>query len=136
VADPGLTSGASGAVPERRARPITILGRLDRIDLPGGAAGPGWAWWCPGCLSYHAVDGRWHVTDAESNRPTIVPSVVVHAAGGGVRCHSLIRAGLIEFFSDCDHPWAGNVLPMEAFEPLEDEEPGGASAPGAEGCGF
>lgn len=82
--------------------------RLARVDLPGGVPGPGWAWWCPGCCSHHAVDlARWSVTGAETDQPSIVPSVVVRDAEGAVVCHSFVRHGVIEFLSDCRHALAG-----------------------------
>jgi hypothetical protein len=112
------------------------LSQLERIDLPGGEPGPGWAWWCPGCLSHHAVDRRWSVSEPETAAPSIVPSVVVRDSSGRVACHSLIRAGVIEFFSDCAHPWAGNSLPMEPFEPPgwgpTEQEGSSPAAPGGE----
>lgn len=99
--------------------------RLERIDLPGGAPGPGWAWWCPGCCSHHAVVGsRWSVTGAETDRPSIVPSVVVHGPDGGILCHSIVREGRIQFLSDSAHPWAGQELPLEPAEPEPPPQPG------------
>jgi len=112
-----MSDQPAGAAPGPRDR-HALLGRLQRIDLPGGKPGPGWAWWCPGCLSNHAVDGRWRVRGADGPTPSIVPSVVVHGTNGALRCHCLIRGGHIEFFSDCAHPWASNTLPMEPWEPL------------------
>ncbi len=99
-----------------RRRLAALLGRLERVDLPGGRPGPGWAWYCPGCASHHAVDDRWTVTAADTGAPTIVPSVVVRDAAGAVVCHAFIRAGVIEYLSDCRHPWAGSSVPMDPFD--------------------
>lgn len=100
-----------------------LLVQLERIDLPGGEPGPGWAWWCPGCCSHHAVvTPPWTVTGADSERPSIVPSVVVRDGSGRVTCHSIVREGRILFLTDCTHPWAGQELPLEPAEP----EPPGA----------
>lgn len=91
--------------------------RLARVELQGGLPGPGWAWWCPGCCTHHAVDeARWSVTGAESSRPSIVPSVVVRDAAGAVVCHSYVREGSIEFLSDCRHPLAGATRPLEPLD--------------------
>lgn len=103
-----------GWVSHTQGRPF---GRLERIDLPGGAPGPGWAWWCPGCQSHHAVDGRWAVMDPDGAAPSIVPSVVVRDGNGLVLCHSIVRDGVLDYLTDSAHPWAGASVRMEPFEP-------------------
>lgn len=92
--------------------------------------------WCPGCKSAHAVivDGsRGWTFDGNQAAPTFSPSVLVKGtvpisdeehtaimAGGHVTprplvCHSFVRAGRIQFLSDCTHDLAGQTVDLPDF---------------------
>jgi hypothetical protein len=84
--------------------------------LVSGAAGlvDGWAMWCPGCESVHAIDETWQF-DGNLDAPTFSPSLLVQYGSrpGDKRCHSFVRAGHWEFLSDCTHALAGQTHPMQ-----------------------
>lgn len=93
--------------------------------------------WCPGCDEAHVIvhGGAGWSWDGNAERPTFAPSLLVrsgHHADGkhpcwctynrdhpddpspfkcGV-CHSFVRAGRIEFLSDCTHALAGQTVPL------------------------
>jgi hypothetical protein len=80
-------------------------------------------WWCPGCESNHVVPvmpgepSGWFF-DGDLEAPTVNPSVLVYAhprmppEKNQPRCHSFVRAGRIEFLTDCEHSLAGQTVPM------------------------
>lgn len=94
--------------------------------------------WCPGCKSTHAVDAGWYF-NGNYARPTFSPSILVnsgHYAPGHTgdcwctwnrdhpedpvsfkceRCHSFVTDGEIRFLTDCTHPLAGQIVPLEPF---------------------
>ncbi len=106
-----------------------LSAKLRSIDL--GRRGIGF--WCPGCEEMHAIkiEGApaWE-WDGNVNAPTISPSIRVRGkrrltddehrrimAGERLEipdqcCHSFVRAGQIEFLSDCTHPLAGKTVPL------------------------
>ena len=55
--------------------------------------------------------------------PTVSPSILVRYGGpdagvGGAPpqcCHFFVRAGNIEYLSDCTHAFAGKIIPMEPW---------------------
>lgn len=88
----------------------------------------GFSHWCPGCKETHAIHidkpnhcgARWSF-DGNVDRPTFAPSINIsspeHTFAGGVkieaqRCHYFLRAGQIEFLSDCTHPLRGQTVPL------------------------
>lgn len=77
--------------------------------------GPRLHWWCPGCGQPHCVQvgagpgPRW-VWNADVERPTFEPSVLV--TGHDTRCHSFVRDGAMQFLSDCTHQLAGQTVPI------------------------
>lgn len=104
------------------------------------ARGPWVSFWCPGCNEAHAIavghaDWTW---DGDAITPTFSPSVLVttghflpgHKPGMSCwctyyakhpekepgftcgRCHSFVRAGIIEFLSDCTHALKGQNVPL------------------------
>lgn len=105
-------------------------------SVAGGCVG----FWCPGCDEAHVirVDGpsAWGF-DGNVGAPTFSPSVLVTGVkmtpeadamiargespeGGSYptvpqRCHSFVRAGRIEFLSDCTHALAGQTVPLPAW---------------------
>lgn len=77
---------------------------------------------CPGCQNLHPIyvfpsthPQQW-VWDGNVDAPTFSPSLLVEYNWGAphvlVRCHSFIRAGKIEFLSDCTHALAGQTVAM------------------------
>ena len=99
-----------------------------------GTAGTGIAFWCPGCNQAHAIrtDGpggeynraqwKW---DGNAESPTVSPSILVRtpwsesiepgddpAQWQDEVCHSFVRAGQIQFLSDCTHALSGKTVPL------------------------
>ena len=77
---------------------------------------------CQGCGELHGIwvdkpnpitGGRW-TWNGNMDKPTVSPSLLLPA---NPRCHAWIRDGLIEFLPDCDHPLAGQTVPL-AHDPL------------------
>jgi hypothetical protein len=85
--------------------------------LPGGRI----AYWCPGCEHAHSIGvdaplengARW-TWDGDEETPTFSPSI---NSGPGTRsqCHHFVRAGMVEFLSDCWHTLAGQTVPLPAW---------------------
>lgn len=82
-----------------------------------------WTFWCPGCKTHHYFGQRW-TWDNNREAPTVSPSILVTYNGpdAGIngappaRCHLFVRAGQLEFLSDCTHALAGQTVPMEPLE--------------------
>lgn len=73
--------------------------------------------YCPGCDDIHQVTG-W-AFDGNLAAPTFSPSVLVrYYDGDAVRatCHSFVKAGRIEFLSDCTHSLAGTTVDLPDWE--------------------
>lgn len=89
--------------------------------------GDGTVWrtfWCPGCGRGHTIDQTWDF-DGNYEVPTFSPSVLTYGSPWQTdvpRCHSFVRAGRIEFLSDCTHPLAGQTVDMVPW-PEQDEAP-------------
>lgn len=82
------------------------------------------AFWCPACLTLHAVtEGRWQITGTDT-APTFRPSLLVRPAPVATprgqmfapavegRCHLYVTEGKIEFLADSTHAMAGQTVPM------------------------
>lgn len=82
---------------------------------------------CPGCEEPHVIPTKPHERgwdfDGNEAAPTFSPSILVHETPVSPRCHSFVRAGRIEFLSDCTHKLAGLTveLPELASPPPEGE---------------
>jgi len=103
-------------------------------------------YWCQGCEKAHVVrtDGAGPWTfDGNLEAPTFSPSVLctsghyvpTHKEGDRCwctynaehperpsrfhceRCHTFIRAGMVQFLSDCTHALAGQTLPLPDLPP-------------------
>lgn len=68
-------------------------------------------YWCPGCQSNHALSEAWNFNN-NFESPTFSPSVLA-TDGQGLRCHHYVRAGHIEYLSDCTHDLRDQTIPME-----------------------
>ena len=86
-----------------------------------------WYLLCPGCYEQAkrdrpTVDAFWiyaalhvfndtaHQFNGDTEKPTLSPSLLV--TGGGNRCHSYVRDGMIRFLGDCTHPLAGQTVEL------------------------
>ena len=109
------------------------MGSVATYEL--SANGSFW-WWCPGCDEPHRVptqgDKVWKLT-MEGDVPTLSPSIHVLPWKSGdpkyksqPRCHSFIKAGKIEFLSDCEHALAGKTVDLP---PWNDDESDFNSSP-------
>lgn len=103
---------------------------------------------CPGCQEYHGVwtgkpngltGAKW-TWNGDRVKPTFSPSILTRftknppghpstwtwskgkesLADGAkeITCHSFVRAGMIQFLSDCTHALAGQTVPLKP-DPLE-----------------
>lgn len=79
---------------------------------------------CPGCNRDHCVPAeRWHF-NGDLEFPTLSPSVKHFTPAGTNRpektiCHYFIRAGFIEFCSDCQHDLKGQKVELPPIEKAE-----------------
>lgn len=83
---------------------------------------------CPGCKLVHGVNTKqpgmpkWEF-DGNLESPTFSPSILVRYNWGPeqmpVVCHSFVRAGQIQFLSDCTHELSGQTV---SLPDLDDEE--------------
>lgn len=83
------------------------------------------AFWCPGCASTHVVNlereyGPAWGWDKNGDAPTFTPSILVSTHDKKI-CHSFVKAGQIEFLSDCTHALAGQTVPMPDWPYAEGE---------------
>jgi hypothetical protein len=90
---------------------------------------------CPGCDDAHAIrtgngpGPRW-TYDGNAEAPTFEPSVLVSGFIPSDKpeefddasrdqpfvCHSFVRAGTIQFLSDCTHALAGTTVDLPDFD--------------------
>lgn len=84
--------------------------------------------WCPGCDIAHIVrhgtatpddpGPRWH-WNGNVDQPSFEPSILVQYPWGNPQqvrvCHSFVKAGTIQFLSDCTHALAGKTVPLPAW---------------------
>ncbi len=94
-------------------------------------------YWCQGCEDTHQVRIRpapspsWS-WDGNADAPTFEPSVLTTYEGVDAddvdglpsRCHTFIRAGMVQFLGDCSHRFAGQTLPLPDW-PYADGKYGG-----------
>lgn len=98
--------------------------------------GGGFSYWCQGCEEVHCISSGWSF-DGNLEAPTFSPSVLVTSghytpnwSGRGCwctynaehpddpsgfecsRCHTFIKAGMVQFLDDCTHALAGQTLPL------------------------
>lgn len=86
-----------------------------------GVQSYGFHWWCPGCDTAHGVPvqgpNAWGFEGTPDN-PTLSPSVLVNGGQqnpGCPVCHCYVRAGKIQFLSDCTHELAGQTVEIPDF---------------------
>jgi hypothetical protein len=98
------------------------MARVRNLDYGEGVKGI--AFECPGCESHHAVPTTgpraWRYND-DMDAPTLEPSILVRWPQGDPPvnkvCHSFVRAGRIEFLSDCTHKLAGQTVELMEVAP-------------------
>jgi hypothetical protein len=89
----------------------------------------GYSFHCPGCSDDHVITTKpyprgWDF-DGNEAAPTFSPSILVYPGrdmkdGVAVetpRCHSFVRAGRIEYLSDCTHALAGQTVALPELTP-------------------
>ncbi len=71
-------------------------------------------YWCPGCRHRHSVDPQVHKFNADFERPTFSPSLLLQYVkqSGPYTCHSYIENGEIRFLGDCTHEMAGQTVQL------------------------
>ena len=70
-------------------------------------------WWCPGCKTHHYFTDEWKF-NGDYEKPFFQPSLRTRL------CHVVIKDGIIHFFGDCKHKYAGLNIPMG---PVNNDEP-------------
>lgn len=111
---------------------MAALGK--KLRTMAGGDGSDWrgiAFWCPGCASVHAikVSASGWTFDGNAVAPTFSPSILVTYDGADAdqpealpsRCHSFVKAGQIEFLSDCTHALASKTVPLPDWPYAEGE---------------
>lgn len=90
----------------------------------------GWIY-CLGCKGYHRLRIRMpkyptqqEINDQKNNvhglwtysgtarKPTFRASLLVNGKGEGIRCHSFITDGMIQYLDDCQHELAGQTIEL------------------------
>lgn len=72
----------------------------------------GWLIFCPACRYGHCFDSRW-TFNGDVERPTFRASMLVNAnTPSGIRCHSFVTCGRIEFLNDCGHAMRGQTVDL------------------------
>ena len=98
--------------------------RITHVPTHDGAH-YGYSFVCPGCQDAHTIPtipyaNGWDF-DGDEERPTFSPSILVYphatfredgTVGETFRCHSLVRAGQIQFLNDCTHALAGQTVDL------------------------
>jgi hypothetical protein len=98
---------------------MSVLKRIEHSSIA--------IFYCPGCEEHHQIDlSKWEF-DGNFDKPTFSPSYLTwndpnpnadpkHDRDGkyrrGFRCHSFIKAGQIEYLSDCTHKLAGQTVAL------------------------
>lgn len=80
---------------------------------------------CPGCAELTPTGSGLHMIpvtttehrdswtwDGNLEAPTLEPSILTNKNDPSKRCHSYLRAGVIEFLGDCAHSLAGQRVPL------------------------
>ena len=79
----------------------------------------GYGHYCPGCDMLHIFDSRWSF-NGDMDKPTFSPSMLVQYTWGPEnekkRCHYFLRAGQLQFLSDCTHHLVGQTVELPDYE--------------------
>lgn len=74
---------------------------------------------CPGCKCGHKFDSRW-AFNGSLELPTFTPSMLVESQGDGVRCHSYVTSGRIQFLEDTTHELRGQTVDLPAVAQMQE----------------
>jgi hypothetical protein len=69
--------------------------------------------WCQGCDCGHIFKTPDWQFNQNIELPSVTPSVLNHSVEAAIHCHIFIKDGNIQYLSDCNHPLAGQTLPMQ-----------------------
>lgn len=75
-------------------------------------------YYCPGCNQAHTFSPAVHNWNGERDIPTVTPSLLHNNPQGHQRCHSVIKEGKIEFYSDSWHELKGKIIELPEIDPL------------------
>ncbi len=67
--------------------------------------------WCPACEGAHHISDGW-TFDGDMEKPTISPSIHVRSSPVQKSCHFFVKAGIIQYLTDCEHELKGQSVPM------------------------
>ncbi len=117
------------------------MGALRRLTNENG--GVSYQFWCSGCAGHHSYTtklgegetGPVWTYDGNEEAPTFSPSLLANPQIKGLcscqdseecdqdshakpdygyhRCHLFLRAGMVQYLSDCTHSLAGKTVPVE-----------------------
>lgn len=62
-----------------------------------------WLFECPGCGCCHKIEFPTWQFNGDLEKPTVRPSILVTGGEKGIRCHSFVTDGKIQFLDDCTH---------------------------------
>lgn len=71
---------------------------------------------CPGCNQFHSVNKSWEF-NGDVEKPTFSPSILV-TNNVGLRCHSFVTNGKIQFLGDCVHELKGQTVELPDIDGL------------------
>jgi hypothetical protein len=86
------------------------------------------SFWCPGCRERHQIDTEKWGFNGDYAKPTFTPSYLTWLDPNpnvkpendptgkyrnGMRCHSFIIDGEIQFLNDCTHKLAGKTVKLK-----------------------
>lgn len=104
--------------------PKRILHPLQQPESGGDPANPpaDYCFFCPGCKFGHAVwttkknsvGAQWSF-NGNMEKPSFQPSLLSFKTVNHPRCHLFVTDGMLHFCADCEHEFAGKVVPMEPF---------------------
>jgi len=69
---------------------------------------------CPGCHMIHSVGKSWEF-NGDFGSPSFSPSILVTGIPG-MRCHSYIKNGMIQFLDDCSHELKNQTIEVPDYE--------------------
>lgn len=71
---------------------INIPGPVGELTLPVGSSG--WTW------------------NKSVDKPTLSPSILTTSPHQGLRCHSYVVDGQVQFLADCSHEFKSQTIPL------------------------
>jgi len=91
------------------------LNKMDKFKIIGEGKARQYWFDCPGCDDVHAINDTWEF-NGDLENPTVSPSILAegysYKTKTDFKCHSYIKAGKIQFLSDCTHELAGQTVEL------------------------